>query len=242
MLSLLIFNSQAEQIKIVTEDFAPYNYIENNQLIGIHTSLIKEILSKTQTEAKFHVYPWARAYNMALQEKNTLIYSIARSKSREKLFQWVGPITPVTTCLFALKSRVDIDFNELESAKKYTTVTQMEGRTAHVLMDKGFKKKSLMRATSIENALKVLLNGRSDLLGYPELPIYHLIKQLGMEPHNVVKKTHCFTDAEMYMAFSLNTSIEIVELFQQALSELINAGEYKNIFTEYQHTLSNTGN
>jgi polar amino acid transport system substrate-binding protein len=240
MLFLLTFNTQAEQIKIVTENFAPYNYIENNRLIGIHTSLIKKILSKTQIEAKFHVYPWARAYNMALQEKNTLIYSIARSKNREALFQWVGPIVPVTTCLFALKNRKDIDFNDLETAKKHVTVTQLQGRTAHVLINKGFqKKKNLMHATSMESALKVLLNGRSDLLGYPELPIYHLIKQQGMDPNVVVKKTHCFTDAEMYMAFSLNTSIEIVETFQQTLDELLSAGEYENIFTEYQNTHAN---
>ncbi|MFT5756621.1 MAG: polar amino acid transport system substrate-binding protein [Alteromonadaceae bacterium] len=237
ILFLMTFNIQAEKIQIVTENFAPYNYIENNQLVGIHTSLIKKILAKTQTEAEFHIYPWARAYNMALQQQNTLIYSIARSKNREHLFQWVGPITPVTTCLFALKSRTDINFNDLEPAKNYITVTQLEGRTEHVLIGKGFVKgQNLMDTTSLESSFKVLLNARSDLLGYPELPIYHLIKQQGLKPNDIIKKTHCFTDAELYMAFSLNTPLETVEKFQTALDELLSVGEYKNIFTEYQNT------
>jgi len=135
---------------------------------------------------------------------------------------------------------MDIDFDELETAKKYITVTQMEGRTAHVLMNKGFiKRKNLMAATSLDSAFKVFRNGRSDLIGYPELPIYHLIKQLGLKPNDVIKKTHCFTDAELYMAFSLDTPMEVVEKFQKALDELINAGEYKNIFAEYQNTHTN---
>ena len=232
---LLAFKLKAQKIHIVTEEFAPYNYIKNNQLTGIHTKFIKRILAKTQIEAEFHIYPWARAYNMALQQKNTLIYSISRSKNREKLFQWVGPITPVTTCLFALKSRKDINFDDLETAKRYITVTQLEGRTAHVLIRKGFvKRKNLMDATSLASAFKVLLNARSDLIGYPELPIYHLIKQQGMKPNDIIKKTHCFTDVELYMAFSLNTPVETVEIFQQALDELKSSGEYKKIFIEYQ--------
>jgi len=234
---LLAFKLYAQKIHIVTEQFAPYNYIENNQLIGIHTKFIKKILTKIQIEAEFHVYPWARAYNMALQQQNTLIYSISRSKSREKLFQWVGPITPVTTCLFALKSRKDIHFDDLETAKKYITVTQMEGRTAHVLISKGFvKRQNLMDATSLASAFKVLLNARSDLIGYPELPIYHLIRQKGLKPEDIIKKTHCFTDVELYMAFSLNTPTEIVEVFQSTLDALIKAGEYEKIFTKYQNS------
>ncbi len=48
------------------------------------------------------MFVWARAYEIALHEKNVLIYSIKRTSERESLFKWVGVIVPIDFYFYAL--------------------------------------------------------------------------------------------------------------------------------------------
>ena len=50
---------------------------------------------------QIRLYPWARAYDMALKEPNVLIFLIARTSARETQFKWAGrnhedPVPPVS--------------------------------------------------------------------------------------------------------------------------------------------------
>ena len=56
---------------------------------------------------------------LEVENKNVLIYSIMRTEQREKLFKWIGPLTPLRTRIFSLKSRNDIVINNIKDAKKY---------------------------------------------------------------------------------------------------------------------------
>jgi polar amino acid transport system substrate-binding protein len=38
---------------------------------------------------KIELLPWVRAYNMALNRDNVLIYTITRTTERENLFHWI---------------------------------------------------------------------------------------------------------------------------------------------------------
>lgn len=63
-------------IDIVTEESPPLQYFVNGKLDGRTTRIVKAVLEQAGLDGEFRVYPWARAYNIALNSKNTLIYSI----------------------------------------------------------------------------------------------------------------------------------------------------------------------
>lgn len=41
---------------------------------------------------EIRIYPWSRAYVTALEEENSAAFMTVRSKKRENLFKWVGPL------------------------------------------------------------------------------------------------------------------------------------------------------
>jgi polar amino acid transport system substrate-binding protein len=171
---------------------------------------------------------------MALQQKDTLIYSILRSEQREKLFQWVDDIAPIQACLFSLKSNKNIKITKLADIKKYSIITNRTGSIGQKLLKDDLVEKSQLRQTiSMDDNFSMLLSGRVDLLASTKLALYHLINKRGYQPKNVISKLHCFEIGSLYMAFSLDTSEELVESFKQALAELKQESKYRDIINKY---------
>ena len=78
---------EAEEIKIVTTEFPPYNYEENGKITGLSTKVVRAVLKELGMNSEIKSYPWARAYEMALKQENVLIYSILRISEKENLFK-----------------------------------------------------------------------------------------------------------------------------------------------------------
>ena len=110
----------SEEIHVCTENWPPYYYEINGEIKGISTAIVKAVLKEAGLNYTINVYPWARAYDMALNDKNVLIYTIARTPEREKLFKWVGEITPADSIIaYKLKKRGDIIVKTVQDLKKY---------------------------------------------------------------------------------------------------------------------------
>ncbi len=61
-------------IQILTENLPPLNYKENGILVGPSVEIVKKIQKRVGSQAQIQVYPWARAYKMALEEKNVILF------------------------------------------------------------------------------------------------------------------------------------------------------------------------
>lgn len=57
---------------MVTENLAPYNMIENGQIIGMSTEVVQAVLSRVGAAPRIEILPWARAYDGALHVDNVL--------------------------------------------------------------------------------------------------------------------------------------------------------------------------
>ena len=85
--------SYAEELTVVTECNQPCNIRESDGLPdSLPTAVIIELFKLTNDSANIQVLPWARAYDLALTQKNVLIYSISKTNKRKKLFSWIGDI------------------------------------------------------------------------------------------------------------------------------------------------------
>lgn len=132
-------NSTSPIIHIVTEHLPPYQIVSDRQpMVGFAVDIIKETMARSHFAYSLKSYPWVRSYNLAQVKANHCIFSIARLKSREKLFKWVGPISQVNnTAIWSQKGK-NIKLNTLEDAKNYTIAVNRDDIGHTGLIERGF--------------------------------------------------------------------------------------------------------
>jgi hypothetical protein len=62
------------ELTILTENLPPLNYLEENILVGPSVDIVKEIQRRVGSFEQITVYPWVRAYKMALEEENVVLF------------------------------------------------------------------------------------------------------------------------------------------------------------------------
>jgi polar amino acid transport system substrate-binding protein len=231
MIGCVISVKAEETIRVVTESWRPYNYEENGIAKGPSSELVRKVLDKAGIQYKIRVYPWARAYKIALEEKNVLIYTIARTPERESLFKWVRPIAePDNTYLYKLSNRKDIIINTLDDAKKYQIGIIKESMYHQFLIKKGFTDNLQIVPQQQQNYKKLLIN-RIDLLAQGERNLQEELKKKHYKDANIqIEKAFMLFQYPYYMAFSKSTSDEVVEKVRTAFDQLEKEGALQFAF------------
>lgn len=221
--------AQAEALKVLTEEFPPYNYTENGAITGFSTEVVQAVLKEAKIQGEFQSVPWARAYETAQSADNVLIYSIGRTPQREKLFKWVGVIAPTQYFLFSLPQR-KLKLDRLDQAKRFQVATVNEDVGEQFLMDKGFVKgQNLQSSVKYELNYEKLKRGRVDLWIMTELVAVHLARQAGDDPAKNLARSYAITDLGAdgyYMALGARTPDALVERLGKALLVIKNNGTY----------------
>ena len=224
-------NHWADELIILTENNRPYSYREAGEIKGFSTELVKAMVDVTGVDVKYFVlYPWARAYKMAQEEKNVLLYSVTRRPDREALFKWVGPIASNRKYLFRLAARNDIQVSNLEDAKNYVVGVVRDSSLAEQLLDMGF-----VNGSNLDLVADKTLNTRRmyakrvDLIANTELGMRNQMRLLGFDYSDLTIAFELPESADYYLAFNLDTPDEIVKQFQQALDALKLDGTYQRL-------------
>ena len=230
--SLICSFINAEDLHIVTEDFPPFNFQEEGVTKGLASEVVTAVLEEAKLSANIEFYPWARAYMLALHQKNHIIYSIARIPEREELFYWIGSISPYQTSFYKLKNRQDIQVASLEDAKRYLVGVSLADVTTVYLQEKGFSK--LQMVPDDTQNLHKLTAGRVDLIAYEENSFLHKIHEQNLNPQDYerVWRVQDLTD-ELYMAISRNSDIKLFEKLRKALIRIKKSGTYEDIHQRY---------
>ena len=157
--ALWLISLPASALTFATEDNPPFNFLQDGEITGSSTDVLKEVAKRTGITASFSLYPWARAYKMAQSNKNTCAYSTARTEDRENLFKWVGPLATDHWVLFA-KSNSRIHAKTLNELKKYRVAGYLDDAKSIFLKNKGF---TVFEAQSDEQNINNLNAGKIDL-------------------------------------------------------------------------------
>jgi polar amino acid transport system substrate-binding protein len=225
-------------LRIVTEELAPYNMTQGGQITGMSTEVVQAVMKEVGVQAPIHSMPWARAYDIALNDDNVLIYSITRTPQREKLFKWVGVIAPTHWYLFARADR-GLSLRTLDDARKLQVATVNEDVGEQYLASKGFAiGKNLQSSNRYEFNYEKLKLGRVDLWIANELNALYLARQAGDDPERLMVRafdlTELATDGGLNMAFSVKTPDATVERFRKALETVRRNGTYDAIRRRWQ--------
>ena len=230
----------AQKLTIYTEEVAPYNFTEGNKIVGVSTEVVETVMKKAGLGYEMLSYPWARTYKLAAERPNSLIFSISRRPKRETTFKWIGVIVPSRHYVFALKSRLDINIENIDDLKKYAIGTTLDDARETYLLENGFEVNDLQRVSgktaNLQNYQKLKL-GRIDLWPMSEAIAYYAVRKSGDDPDTQIRKVFLFEEMSKegyYIASSLQTSDDIVRTIKETLEK------FKKT-TEYQQILGNWG-
>lgn len=223
-----------EEITVVTEDWPPYNYEENGRITGMSTEIVEAVLKRAEIKGNFGVYPWGRAYDMALNDENVLIYTITRNEERENLFQWIGPIASRELYLWKLKKRTDIDISHIDDAKKFIVGSEINDAATQLLTGYGFKEDvNLEIVPKNEDNYRKLLEGRIDMFNGVRSSVAFQFKRLGL-PFDKIETAFLLVKADTYyMAFGKKTSGELVGRVRNAFEKIKEENVVEEITRKY---------
>lgn len=235
--SLLIFSVQpllSAELTILTENLPPLNYLEDGVLVGPSVDIVKEIQKRVASHEQIKVYPWARAYQMALEDENVVLFGMTYTKERHDKFKWIGPLATKRDILVARKGS-GIKINRLEDAKKVKRIGTLRDDTRERLLKRlGFTNFESV-SDEQKNAQKLAL-GRIDLWTYKK-PGLRTVCELAGVDYNEIEEVYHLREIELMIAFSKKTSDAIVQKWRDAFYEMLADGTIMHIRKKWNDKL-----
>lgn len=221
LLLILPVKSLAGEYNIVSNTLPPLKFSIDGNAKGITVDILAEIMKSLGTPidtTKIKGMSWARAYEDTLTIPNTIILSMARTKEREKLFKWVGPIFSIQLELIGHKGR-NIRIKNASDAALYRVGSLRNTAPEQLLVKMGFPKDKLIRLAKTDQSLEMLKRGRIDLFAHTGIASYYMMPTLGMNPANY-KGFFLIRKVDLYIGFNKAFSDEFINRAQSALETL----------------------
>lgn len=232
----------AQQVKIVTELFYPFQQLdEKDELGGYSVDVVEALWNEAQEvgEPNIDILPWSVAYDRALKQPNTMIFSMSRSAVREDKFLWLAPIASEKPYFWALASANITKSNQLSDFSQYRIAVIKDAVNHQYLANKGFDNLYLMAgmdANATEaHRIRMLLAGRADIVISPKATIVTSLESLN-QPQGLLQAIHRASDLDnkLYIAFNIDTEPFIFNRYQQAMKRLLTDGELARLKQKWQ--------
>jgi len=237
--TLLWFNSlgQAQeqlQVRVVATENKLMQYQENGINKGSTIEILNVLLNDNNIQATFDYMPWARAYRIAETTPNTIILSIVRTPEREEKFHWIGIVSQLSRVFISLKKYPENFVNDIEQAKHKIVAVERNALSHNELIKKGFiVGKNLYVVSAVEQAFKLLLTGKVDLIYHDPVVIEDYI-------NNEIKGEYEIDYAPIntqntrvsYIAINKNSDDIIVKKLISSMNNFSKTNLYKKLLNQ----------
>jgi polar amino acid transport system substrate-binding protein len=226
----LSLSLSGSELKIMTEDYPPFNYEnDNGKLTGFSVEIVEEMAKRVGYKKPIELLPWSRAYNLTLNKDGYALFSMTRNSAREDLFEWVGPLVPNKSVLWGVASR-EYSVNSLDDLKNYKIGTYKDDADEIRLKELGLEA-NIDSVIKDDLNLKKLLSGKIDLWvgGDPG----NLITAKKAGKGDEIKRVFVLAETQMYLAFSKSTDKAEIKKWQDALDALKQNGFYDKVWDKY---------
>jgi len=210
---------EVEQITFYTEIYPPANFLINNKLKGISVDTLKAIWKHlNMNEPEIQLVPWTRGYKFTLDKTNTAIFTMSKTKPRENLFKWVGPIFHSTHILMTKKSNRFVFSNEKDVFSR--TVAAVRGDISEISLHHiNFPKTNIATVSTLKQAYGLMESGRVDMVIASIHAFDHLMKENKFNA-NAYEQVWQVNKTGNYLAFNINTPDSIIQAYQQAFEDI----------------------
>lgn len=237
-LSALFFSTPTlanDPVRLMTEEFPPYQFYEGNSQAptGISIEIVQAIQNKIGSTDKITILPWNRALKLLVKNKNSALFSTARTPAREDKYKWVGPLSKLEMVFFKKKGS-DINFKSLDEAKTVAKIGVTKNVATHeILVNLGFENLDVLKSGSDDKNLKRLLKGRIDVWPTAYYAGIYSAKKIGIADQIEAIPNVKLMSGHLYLAFNKDTDNRIIHEWQAALDQLQSDGVVDAIHMKY---------
>ncbi|KKO45424.1 ABC transporter substrate-binding protein [Arsukibacterium ikkense] len=219
--------TQSSFLRIYTEEYAPWNFTREDEVTGLNTELIQQLLDKLSLRGRFEIVPWGRAQLFTQTQADSCFFSAVRSAEREKLYQWVGPLSREYVQLFSTDP-AHPKFNQFADAAELL----IGGQTADAYTDYGMEQGlKIERIAEIPVNLAMLQLKRIDLWLAGSVGGPYIAAQKGIRIYPVASSADVF---ELWMACNLQVPEAVIDNLNRTLQLSKQDGTLDAIMQRYQ--------
>ena len=224
-----VMAAQPWSLDIYSEHYPPMNYLnEQGQPAGVVYEVVVHALHQLQRPdliEQIRFVPWARGYHETLHTPNTMLFSIIRTAQREPHFIWVGPVYKQDNYYLIGRRSLFGKLKKPIKAKDLTGFTigvmrQDYGQQAieqHPVLSQA--KREIVNTPA--QAAQMLMAERVDLMAYSNHATEHALVQAGAKLEEFSAGYRLAVDIPLYLAFNPHTDPKIIQLFEQALEQVL---------------------
>ena len=234
IINSLNISALEESSIIVTEEWPPFSYLENGEITGISTDIVRAILKYLNKDINIILYPGLRARAVLDTTPTAIMYSFYRTPEREQNYRWVGPIGDGSIFFYKLRGS-DIEIKSIEDAKRVNTIAcRSRGLIPDLLESMGFN--NLDRSgTDGSHVYLRLLHGRCDLaISDTDLGARYVLNKIGVDFELIERIPVLVYQADFYIACNKKYPEEDVQKWTDALNFLKDSGVIYRIRAEYR--------
>jgi polar amino acid transport system substrate-binding protein len=217
-------------LTLTTEDYPPFNMQDpaSHAITGISVDKVVELMHRAKESYTLDMYPWSRAYQLALQSKETCVFSTTRTPEREALFSWVGPLVRNNWVVFG---RVEDQTppKTLDELRPFTVGGYKEDAVGEFLKSQGL---TVDPADHDDLNPKKLSMGRVNYWATGELMGRYEIAKAGLTDKIVM--LFKFKQTELYLACNSSVAPKKIEKLNKILQQMDRDGTSVAIERKYQ--------
>jgi len=226
--ALYFFNLNAfanDDVLVVTEVMPPFQIIneEDGRLEGLGVDIVEYLLEEAAIESPTHVLPWARAFKLASTTPNTIIFTLASTKERQKDFIWIGDIDRQRIFYWGLRANFPLQKRSHFSAKDYYIGVSRHSNIENYFVQQSFKR--LYPLVNEDHGLQMLFNKRIDLFVESEISLRYRSQKLDLNFNELVRLDEVSAlNQNLGIAVNRDSSKALVNSLQKAYKQLENKG------------------
>lgn len=242
------FSQAAERkLLVVAEPFAPYEFVQQDQAVGIDVDVISQIFDEMGIEHEVSILPWVRAWDMIAKGEADAVLSTSRKDKRKPYLYYPEEDLWVSEFVFFVrKDKMREDFQIFEDIiKDRLVVGVIKGNSYHPPFweafpyqdaDKSILHPQLDEAIDAETNFRKLAAGRIDLYIVPRTIGLYTIKKLGLQdeityyPHVLFSKGYPMPFAKKSDYPDLQS---IAREFEERLKVFKKTEKYKDIYESW---------
>ena len=225
--------AHAETLVAYTGEWIPYNYLEGKEVKGVSTEILRAACSEASVDCDIRLVPWVRAYKTVQSTHNALLYTVARKPEREGDFQWVGPILPRATYVYARANLESKPTTAQDLSKLRVGVVRGEASITD-LERAGVANEAIVVLPFNVDVLRMMARGMIDAMVDTEIGMHWNLLNNGLSPATVTRVMPLSDVGGYYFAMNRGSDPELVRRLQAGVDRLQRAGRIEAIVRNYR--------
>ncbi|MDZ7919551.1 substrate-binding periplasmic protein [Rhodoferax sp.] len=225
--------AENRKLRVVTEEWPPYNFLEDGVLKGFSVEIVQAISERLKLPVSVEILPSMRTTLMLGSVPWTMMITMLRTPEREQRYKWIGPLGD-GAIYFYKKNGNPLEIANLDDAKKVRLIgCRHAGLVFNTLKSAGFTNLD-PTSTDGESVYRKLLLDRCDLaISDTHLGVKHVLKKMEVPANALVQTGVQVVGAPLYIACSLDIPDREIALWQRTLDELKASGVFAAIQKKY---------